>query len=381
MPILTRFHGPVPRSILALCAWVLAASMAGCGGEEPIRVYDATKEPRGPQQPPADPHAGMDMGMGMPSAGPSSRIVAATIPVEDGAWFVKVMGPTQAVEPFLDDTEAFVRSLELGGPNRIAWTAPDSWQPIAPGQFATAKWTLDEARQVVLSVTHLGMMPFGERELLDNVNRWRRQVGLPAYGAEGLRAQVQTIEIGEYTASMVDLAPNGGGADRASMGVADTGSSAPSIAGGPVTGDSDSASSGAAGRSMQWTLPEGWTEVSGSGMGRVATFRAAGDPPIEVSVTKFPGDVGGPLANVNRWRRQAGLGPVDTLDGAVETLAGGDREILFVDAVGESTRILALLVPAAQETWFVKAQGTPERLGALVDAFREIARSIRFDGG
>lgn len=397
MPVLPRFRRNDRRSCpsrertrssalaLSLCASIFAASLTGCGDDESIRVYDAPKEPRAEQPPPSDPHAGMDMsgmsmGMGMPSTAPGTRIVAATIPVDDGAWFVKVSGPVRAVEPFVDDTEAFVASLELGGPNRIAWDAPDTWQSIAPGQFATAKWTLDEARQVILSVTHLAMRPFGERELLDNVNRWRRQVGLPPYGPEGLRSDVKTIAVGDATASIVDLAPEGGATPTdpnagTAMGAGRTDS------GTDTARSPESASSGGAGQSMQWTLPAGWSEVPGSGMGRVATFRADGDPPVEISVTKFPGDVGGPLANVNRWRRQVGLGPISSLDGAVEALAGGDREITFVDAAGEGSRILALLVPAPQETWFVKAQGAPERLGALEDAFRELARSIRFDGG
>src|SRR5690349_3907522 len=58
-----------------------------------------------------------------------------------------------------------------------------------------------------------------------------------------------------------------------------------------------------------WDTPEGWRAVIADQPMRVATFRAGPGDGVEVSVTAFPGDVGGLLANVNRWRGQVGLAP------------------------------------------------------------------------
>ena len=42
---------------------------------------------------------------------------------------------------------------------------------------------------------------------------------------------------------------------------------------------------------------------------------------VDISVTTFPGDVGGELMNINRWRQQIGLSPIsiDSLDEHIVT--------------------------------------------------------------
>ncbi len=65
---------------------------------------------------------------------------------------------------------------------------------------------------------------------------------------------------------------------------------------------------------LRWTAPAGWKELAGSGM-RVASFelpKTAGK--AEVTVVALPGDVGGELANVNRWRGQLALPPIEQED-------------------------------------------------------------------
>src|SRR5262245_57922103 len=62
--------------------------------------------------------------------------------------------------------------------------------------------------------------------------------------------------------------------------------------------------------SVTWTVPASWQSVQSDQPMRLATFRPVGGLP-EVAVTAFPGDSGGMLANINRWRGQIGLAPVD----------------------------------------------------------------------
>lgn len=58
---------------------------------------------------------------------------------------------------------------------------------------------------------------------------------------------------------------------------------------------------------IRWTAPPGWVEESASG-DRQSVLRFGADlPKLEMSVVKLPGDGGGALANVNRWRGQMGL--------------------------------------------------------------------------
>jgi hypothetical protein len=66
---------------------------------------------------------------------------------------------------------------------------------------------------------------------------------------------------------------------------------------------------------MEWRLPEGWQPVADSkaAPGRYATLRieSKDKPSLDLHVDKFPGAVGGLLANVNRWRGQVGLAPIE----------------------------------------------------------------------
>jgi hypothetical protein len=52
----------------------------------------------------------------------------------------------------------------------------------------------------------------------------------------------------------------------------------------------------------EWTVPEGWQETPPTQM-LISRFEVnADDGQVEITVSAFPGDVGGTVANVNRWR-------------------------------------------------------------------------------
>ena len=101
---------------------------------------------------------------------------------------------------------------------------------------------------------------------------------------------------------------------------------------------------------------------------RLASFDVRGDAyTAEVAVTRFPGDVGGELANVNRWRRQIGEPPLSSLDGQ-ESVAfpfgGGAAKLLPIvkpQPNADDPAILVAFIPRATETWFVKMTG-PTRM-------------------
>jgi hypothetical protein len=54
----------------------------------------------------------------------------------------------------------------------------------------------------------------------------------------------------------------------------------------------------------------------------------------EVAISHFPGDVGGDLANVNRWRQQVALPPIDEAGLAVSTAFGYDVSLQTDPATG-----------------------------------------------
>jgi hypothetical protein len=91
-----------------------------------------------------------------------------------------------------------------------------------------------------------------------------------------------------------------------------------------------------------WTLPEGWTREAGNQF-RFATIRTGASPPSpEISVTKLPGPADGDLdtfvlLNVNRWRKQLSLPPLDKegLKGETEKVKAGELEGTWVDISGK----------------------------------------------
>src|SRR5262245_59791460 len=66
----------------------------------------------------------------------------------------------------------------------------------------------------------------------------------------------------------------------------------------------------AQGDGLAWTAPAHWQAKPASAM-RKGSYAIAGDggAAADLSITAFPGDVGGEAANVNRWRGQVSLPP------------------------------------------------------------------------
>lgn len=134
------------------------------------------------------------------------------------------------------------------------------------------------------------------------------------------------------------------------------------------------------GEGVSWTIPAGWSQDIGSGM-RFATLRpAAGEP--EIAVSNFPGDVGGLLANVNRWRGQIGLDPVteDDLPNETREVMVGEVKAVLADLGGEKPddqKVLALSIPHGGKTWFVKMSGPAKVLDDHEEEFMTFAQSIR----
>jgi hypothetical protein len=111
-----------------------------------------------------------------------------------------------------------------------------------------------------------------------------------------------------------------------------------------------------------WRVPEGWREVPSGAPMRLATFEITDSEAgvVEVAVTSFPGEVGGVLANVNRWRGQMGVAPVDEagLEQVVRRFSRPGYEGYFTTVEGSGTVMLAGGVYGALEnqSWFVRAE-------------------------
>jgi len=136
-----------------------------------------------------------------------------------------------------------------------------------------------------------------------------------------------------------------------------------------------------------WEAPSTWKEVPG-GQFLVAKFLVTGEANAQanVNISMSPGDGGGLLANLNRWRNQLGLAPVADSDlaKAVQSLdlsgvKGSLADIAGQDVrSGQPTRLLAVVVPRSGETWFHKLMGNADLVQQQKDAFMKFVQSVKY---
>jgi hypothetical protein len=132
---------------------------------------------------------------------------------------------------------------------------------------------------------------------------------------------------------------------------------------------------------VEWDLPVGWRRTPTDNPTRIAVFALDDAPDVEVVVTRFPGDVGGPLANVNRWRAQMGLGPIDdaSLAAHVEQVSVPGFNAYVYDATNAGRGLVAagLEEPSRSQTWFVKATSTERSFDRARESVLAFVRSFR----
>jgi hypothetical protein len=156
------------------------------------------------------------------------------------------------------------------------------------------------------------------------------------------------------------------------------GEAAPGLAmAGPVPAPPDASTTG----ELSWALPRGWTESRSGGM-RYATLKPAAAGKVDVSVTVFPGTAGGEAANVNRWRNQIGLPPIDEAALArdrktLRSPAGGLALFDYTSEGQAKTRVVAAILFAGGNSWFLKMVGDPGPVAASRADFIRLLESLR----
>lgn len=113
---------------------------------------------------------------------------------------------------------------------------------------------------------------------------------------------------------------------------------------------------------VSYTVPEGWEELAPSGIRKANLKISDANGSGELTVLVFPGDVGGRLANINRWRGQIGLEAAtpDELPAFTEGYPIAAHRGLYVRLEGETQSILGGLLPFHGYTWFFKLIGDNE---------------------
>jgi hypothetical protein len=112
-----------------------------------------------------------------------TRILAVIAPGDEGqSWFFKLMGPADDVAKAQSAFDAFVASIEFANKadKPVTWVLPEGWRDgPKKSRYATI---LIGAGDEPLELTVIS----AGGNLLDNVNRWRGQVGLDPLKQENL---------------------------------------------------------------------------------------------------------------------------------------------------------------------------------------------------
>ncbi len=130
---------------------------------------------------------------------------------------------------------------------------------------------------------------------------------------------------------------------------------------------------------LSWTAPAGW-QAKDLGPMRKASYTVGAD--ADFSVISFPGDAGGDLANVNRWRGQVQLPPFSAVELAAESeaITAGSLSFTVVDFVGQSaagpTRLLGAILPFGDQSYFFKLMGPDATVGAAKPEFIAFLKSV-----
>jgi hypothetical protein len=143
-------------------------------------------------------------------------------------------------------------------------------------------------------------------------------------------------------------------------------------------------------KNPQWTAPADW-KPGRSSMVRRASFTTASTDGqnADISVTVFPGDVGGMPSNVNRWRGQLGLAPVaaDKLTSIVtpvkiNNVDGSSIVDFTADAAptgkSHAQRMVVVVYPREGNSWFFKMTGDAPLVGAQKENLIKFVQSAKF---
>lgn len=146
--------------------------------------------------------------------------------------------------------------------------------------------------------------------------------------------------------------------------------------GGPMAGGNVDVASGPG---LSWTAPADWTLQPAQRMRKATYAVPAGGASLELAVTAFPGSMGGEFSNLNRWRGQAGLPPLDAagLPEAFSRFSHNGLEFAVADVKGPSQGVLAAMVPFGGSTWFFKLSGPAAAVPSAQPAFLAFLQTVQ----
>jgi len=337
-----------------------------------------------------------------------------------------VDSPNPSLPPGHPDISTMPGGAAGAAATALTWKTPAGWMEMTPGEMRVASFKITGANGQSADVSVIPLPGMAGTDPA-NVNRWRGQVGLAPVPDEELQAAAESVVAGGLPAQLYDLVGTNsasGNAERI-LGVIQhrpdgnswfykmTGDAdlveqqkpafieflkslnfGPQAAtqtelppGHPAIGGMTASSASATTARPTWQPPADWREVPPAQF-LLAEYTIAGTngAQAEVNVAQLAGDGGGLLANVNRWRQQIGLDAVDETELAALTtslpVSGGQATVVDLSGTdlqtGRPTRLVGVIVPENDRTWFYKLMGDTSVVQSQKAAFLQFVQGVKY---
>ncbi len=376
--------------------------LLGCGHVEQIETYTVPKEPK------------------VDAVAETDRMLAAILPADGRAWFFKAVGPISEVDKHEKEINDFFMGLTLAADGRPNWKLPAGWKEEAGNQMRLATIVIPGDKPLEITVTAASWSD-AQNSMLPNVNRWRGQLQLPPIGPKQLADVSHEAKAGDRPITIVDMRgqfktggmtpPFASGAfgPRATGGRSTNSNlpaghppidatpslpaSHPPIDATPSPANTTTANAPPSADVPKFNAPPSWKPLPAQEPRKAVFAVGEGPQPAQVTLINFPSNEGSliadPLANINRWRGELGLGEIQKealasetqaidVDGQAATYAAMIPDTAKPEQSQAKEATLAAIVKNGDQVWFIKLKGERELVKKRQDEFKSFLKSLKF---
>ena len=266
---------------------------------------------------------------------------------------VSLKGPRRYVDEREPAFAAVVESLDLSK-RPVGVKIPDGFRQDEAATADVSRLVPETGEPIAIEVLSIPQSPrlsLDEPSLRILVNRTRKELDLPVWLADEWPEAAEAA--GELTRS--------GDGDNARLQVDLVGFSSP-----------DGLKSVILPAKISTTPPEGWDNL-GADQFRLQRFeRTIDGATVSLSLSRAKGTV---LANVNRWRGQVGMEPIESDDELTPRTVDGE-DGFDVTLYGETTAIRGVVVDLGDDLVFVKMNGPTDAVRAAESTFQTFVESV-----
>ena len=305
----------------------------------PIFKRTETQVPNQPAHPPINKDE--------PVSTDSKGIRIAFGVADNQTWYIKMTGDSNTLILQKKNFESFVQSFKFKD-GKAEWDVPEGWEKTDGGSMAVGAYAIGQTRVTVIPLA----AESGSVEL--NVNRWRRQLSLPAASLEDINKNMQKLNAGGNEFNYLLLTSTEG-----------------------ATQKTEPESEKVTGEGITYVTPASWEELKPSMMRKI-NLKASG---MEVTGIFLGAAAKGVKKNVDRWCGQIGLEALtdEKMAEAVKEIPfnGGTEKASYAFLKGAEKSILAVIYDTADGVWFFKVLGETEKIMSEKENFESFIASIK----